>query len=212
MIKIATRGGAIIINQKRIQRALKIKLHLSKLLKYFGSFLFISSYSWFCVFVCLVNELRACSCVLQCDVSSRARVCVCRLLDIPQGTPALSGDLMWLMSGLIITTTPHHPHTSAAAAAACLAQTPSAVSPHSRGYFTFALCFVFVTLITDELFACFSPNTFRAPSGALASSWVEISRGRLCFIETLFLQPVAADSFQKKCPRCFIVHPELILI
>lgn len=107
MIKIATRGGAIIINEKRIQRALKIKLHLSKLLKYFGSFLFISSYSWFCVFVCLVNELRACSCVFQCDVSTRARVCVCRLLDIPQGTPALSGDLMWLMSGLIITTPPH---------------------------------------------------------------------------------------------------------
>lgn len=83
-------------------------------------------------------------------------VCACELLNVPQGTPGLSGDLMWLMSGLIITTPPHpttlHPDTSAAA---CPAQTPSAVPRPSREYYTFTLYFMVVTLIADEVFVVF---------------------------------------------------------
>lgn len=39
-----------------------------------------------------------CECVHLCEC---VRACISSLVDIPQGTPALSVGLMWLVSGLI---------------------------------------------------------------------------------------------------------------
>lgn len=78
--------------------------------------------------------------------------CISRLLDIPQGTPALSGGLMWLVSVLIITISPH------ASVAACPAQALSPAPPCSREDSPFTLCFTLVTFIPDELFVVFQPT------------------------------------------------------
>lgn len=84
--------------------------------------------------------VHVCICACVC-------VCISILLDIPQGTPALSGGLMWLVSVLIIAIS----HHASAAALPRSAQGLSLAPARSREDSSFTLCFTLVTFTTDEL-------------------------------------------------------------